>query len=129
MEIFSSIATPLTTLTQKKVKLLWSDAYEGSFEKLKDKLTLAPILTLPNGTDGFVVYCDTSRVGLGCMLMQRGKVVAYTSMKLKVHEKNYLTHNLELLVVVFALKIWHHYLYGVHADIFSDHKSLQYVFT
>ncbi|KAH0669442.1 hypothetical protein KY285_023604 [Solanum tuberosum] len=95
----------IRTLTQKKVKFVWSEACEKSFQELKDKLTSAPMLTLPKGTNGFVVYCDTSRVGLGCVLMQYGKVIAYASRQLKVHEKNYLTHDLELAAVVFALKI------------------------
>ncbi|KAH0715068.1 hypothetical protein KY284_007973 [Solanum tuberosum] len=98
-------------------------------EELKKWLTTASVLTLPEGTQGFVVYCDASRVGLGCVLMQNDKVIAYASRQLKVHEKNYPTHDLELAVVVFALKIWRHYLYGVHVDIFTDHKILQYVFT
>ena len=96
---------------------------------MKDRLTSAPILTLPEGNDGFVVYCDASRVGLGCVLMQHGKVIAYASRQLKTHEKNYLTHDLELAAIVFALNIWRHYLYGVHVDVFTDHKSLKYVFT
>ncbi|KAH0776482.1 hypothetical protein KY290_007893 [Solanum tuberosum] len=93
------------------------------------RLTTAPVLTLPEGIQGFVVYIGASRVGLGCVLMQNGKVISYASRQLKVHENNYPTHDLELAVVVFALKIWHHYLYGVHVDVFTDHKSLQYVFT
>lgn len=92
-------------------------------------MTTAPALTLPNGIDGFVIYCDASRVRLGCVLMQKGKVVAYAYRQLKVHEKNYPPHDLELAAVVFALKIWRHYLYGVHVDVFTDHKSLKYVFT
>ena len=104
VESFSSIAAPLTKLTQKKVKFLWSDLCENSFDKLKDKLTTAPVLTLPEGVDDFVVYYDASRVGLGCVFMQHGKVVAYASRQLKVHEWNYPTHDLELAVVVFALK-------------------------
>ncbi|XP_070050542.1 uncharacterized protein, partial [Nicotiana tomentosiformis] len=80
------------------------------------------------GIDGFVVYCDASRIGIGCVLIQHGKVIAYASRQLKNHEKNYPTHDLELAAVVFALKIWRHYLYGVHVDIFTDHKSLQYIF-
>jgi len=76
-----------------------------------------------------VVYCDASQVGLGCVLMQHGKVIAYASRQLKVHEKNYPTHDLKLEAVVFALKIRKHYLYGVYVDVFTDHKSLQYVFT
>ena len=96
---------------------------------MKDKLTSTPVLTLLEGNEGFVVYCDASRVGLGCVLMQHGKVIAYASRQLKVHEKNYPIHDLELTAVVFALKIWRHYLYVVHVDMFTDHKSLQYVFT
>ena len=104
VEGFSSIASPLTTLTQKKAKFIWSKACEKSFQELKDKLTSAPVLTLLEGTDGFVVYCGTSRVGLGCVLMQHGKVIAYASRKLKVHENNYPTHDLEVAAVVFAFK-------------------------
>ncbi|WMV19379.1 hypothetical protein MTR67_012764 [Solanum verrucosum] len=129
VERFSSIASPLTKLTQKKVKFQWSNDCEKSFAELKVRLTTAPVLTLPEGSDGYVIYCNASRVGLGCVLMQRGKVIAYASRQLKVHEKNYPTHDLELAAVVFALKIWRHYLYGVHVDVFTDHKSLQYVFT
>ncbi|KAH0720060.1 hypothetical protein KY284_005090 [Solanum tuberosum] len=129
VEGFSSIASPLTTLTQKKAKFVWLEACEKNFQELKDRLTSASVLTLPEGTNGFVVYCDASRVGLGCVLMQNGKVIAYASRQLKVHEKNYPTHDLELGAVVFALKIWRHYLYGVHVDVFTDHKSLQYVFS
>ncbi|KAH0661557.1 hypothetical protein KY284_026488 [Solanum tuberosum] len=128
VEGFSSIASLLTALTQKKSKFEWSESCENSFQLLKDKLTSARILTLPEGTEGFVVYCDASRVGLGCFLMQHGKVIAYALRQLKVHEKNYPTHDLELAAVVFALKIWRQYLYGVHVDVFTDHKSLQYVF-
>ena len=87
------------------------------------------MLTLSEGTKGFIVYCDASQVGLGCVLMQHRKVIAYDSRQLKVHEINYPTHDLELATVVFAFKIWRHYLYGVHVDVFTDHKSFQYVFT
>ena len=96
---------------------------------MKTRLTTALVLTLQEGSDGYVIYCDASRVVFGCVLMQRDKVISYASRKLKVHEKNYPTHDLELAAVVFALKIWRHYLYGVHVDVFTDHKSLQYVFT
>ena len=94
---------------------------------LKYRLTSAPVLTLPEGTKGFVMYCDASRMGLGCVLLKHGKVFA--SRTLKVNERNYTTHDLELAAVVFAFKIWRHYLYGVHVDVFTDYKSLQYVFT
>ena len=95
---------------------------------MKDRLTTAPVLTLSEGVDDFVVYCDASRVGLSCVLMLCGKVIAYASRQLKVHERNYPTHDLELAAVVFALRIWRYYLYGVHVDIFTDHNSLQYAF-
>ena len=85
-------------------------------------------MTLPEGTKGFVVYCDASRVVLGFVFMQHGKV-AYSSRQLKVHDKNYPTHDLHLETVVFALKIWRHYLYGVHVNVYTDHKSFQYLFT
>ncbi|KAJ9542547.1 hypothetical protein OSB04_029053 [Centaurea solstitialis] len=127
IEHFSAIATPLTALTKKDVKFEWTSTCERAFNNLKGKLTSAPILTLPNGTDGFVVYCDASKLGLGCVLMQDRKVIAYASRKLKVHELNYPTHDMELAAVVFALKIWRHYLYGVKCQIYTDHKSLQYL--
>ena len=96
---------------------------------MKTRLTTALVLTLSEGSDSYVIYCDASRVGLGCVLMQRDKVISYASRKLKVHEKNYPTHDLELTAVVFALKIWRHYLYGVHVYLFINHNNLQYVFT
>ena len=105
MDGFAYIASLLTTLTQKNMKFEWSEACERSFQILKDRLTSALVLTLLEGTNGFVVYCDTTRVGLGCVLIKHGKVVAYASRQLKVHERNYPTHDLELAVVVFALKI------------------------
>ena len=128
VEGFSSITAPLTKLTQKAAKFQWTDACERSFQELKNRLTSAPVLTLPEGSEGFVIYCDASGVGLGCVLMQHGKVVAYASRQLRKHEKNYPTHDWELASVIHALKIWRHYLYGVHVDIYTDHKSLQYIF-
>nr|XP_016474552.1 PREDICTED: uncharacterized protein LOC107796314 [Nicotiana tabacum] len=122
VEGFTTLASPLTKLTQKAVKFQWSDVSEKSFQELKSRLTLASILALPEGTEGFVVYCNASRASLGCVLMQHGKVIAYSSRQLKNHEKNYPMHDLELATVVFALKIWRHYLYGVHIDVFSAHK-------
>ncbi|KAI3774329.1 hypothetical protein L1987_48880 [Smallanthus sonchifolius] len=128
IEGFSKIAQPLTTLTQKGKAYNWGDNQESAFQHLKQKLCSAPILALPEGTDDFVVYCDASIQGLGCVLMQRKKVIAYASRQLKVHEKNYTTHDLELGAVVFALKIWRHYLYGTKCTIYTDHKSLQHIF-
>ena len=96
---------------------------------MKQKLTTAPVLTLPDIHRDFVIYCDASRQGLGCVLMQDGKVVAYASCQLRTHEQNYPTHDLELAAVVHALKIWRHYLIGNKCEIFTDHKSLKYIFT
>lgn len=96
---------------------------------MKTRLVTTPILTLPNGTEGFQIYSDASYKGLGCVLMQSGKVIAYASRQLRPHEKNYPTHDLELAIVVFALKIWRHYLYGVTCEVYTDHKSLKYFFT
>ena len=101
---------------------------EQSFQELKRKLTMTLVLTLPDPHESFEVYCDAFRQGLGCVLMQTGYVVAYASKQLKPHERNYPTHDLELVVVVFALKIWRHHLYGVRFEVFSDHKSLKYLF-
>ena len=105
VEGFSKIATPLTKLTRKEEKFIWSEACQNSFDELKQRLTTAPVLTLPSGSEGFTVYCDASRQGLGCVLMQRDRVIAYASRKLKKHEVNYPTHDLELAAVVFALRI------------------------
>ena len=120
---------PLHCLTRKGVKFEWTDRCEGSFQTLKEKLTSAPVLTLPEGNEGFEVYCDASYQGLGCVLMQHKRVVAYASRQLKKHELNYPTHDLELAAIIFALKTWRHYLYGATCQIFTDHKSLQYLFT
>nr|CAN80324.1 hypothetical protein VITISV_015014 [Vitis vinifera] len=129
IEGFYKIALPLTKLTQKGVKFEWSDDCECSFQELKNKLVSAPILTIPSGSGGFVVYSDASHQGLGCVLMQHGRVVAYASRQLKPYEKNYPTHDLELAAVVFALKIWRHFLFGETCEIFTDHKSLKYLFS
>ncbi|GKE22340.1 putative reverse transcriptase domain-containing protein [Tanacetum coccineum] len=128
IENFSKIAKPLTLLTQKNKAYVWGDKQEEAFCILKEKLCNAPVLALPDGPNDFVVYCDASNQGFGCVLMQRGKVIAYASRQLKIHEKNYTTHDLELGAVVFALKTWRHYLYGTKSVIYTDHKSLQYLF-
>ncbi|KAL4022832.1 hypothetical protein IC575_016578 [Cucumis melo] len=129
VENFSSIATPLTQLTRKGAPFVWSKACEDSFQNLKHKLVTAPVLTVPDGSGSFVIYSYASKKGLGCILMQQDKVVAYASRQLKSHEQNYPTHDLELAAVVFTLKIWRHYLYGEKIQIFTDHKSLKYFFT
>ncbi|GJW29302.1 putative reverse transcriptase domain-containing protein [Tanacetum coccineum] len=127
IEGFSLISKPLTKLTQKDKKYEWSKEEEEAFKTLKRKLCSAPILALPEGTEDFVVYCDASLKGYGAVLMQREKVIAYASRQLKVHEENYTTHDLELGAVVFALRLWRHYLYGTKCVVFTDHKSLQYI--
>nr|GFB39098.1 putative reverse transcriptase domain-containing protein [Tanacetum cinerariifolium] len=119
IEGFSKITKPMTKLTQKKVKFEWGDKQEAAFQLLKQKLCSAPILALPEGSEDFIVYCDASNKGLGAVLMQREKVISYASRQLKIHKKNYTTHDLELGAVVFALKIWRHYLANVVADALS----------
>ena len=128
-EGFSKIAGPLTRLTQKGVKFEWDDRCEQSFQQLKERLVTAPVLALPTSGEEYVVYSDASIQGLGCVLMQGGKVIAYASRQLKPYEKNYPTHDLELAAVVLALKLWRHYLYGERCKIYTDHKSLKYIFT
>jgi hypothetical protein len=102
---------------------------QPSFEELKKRLTLTPVLVLPDLTKKFDIYCDASCQGLGCVLMQEGQVVCYASRQLRKHEANYPTHDLELAVVVHALKIWRHYLIRHCCEFYSDHKSLKYIFT
>ncbi|GJZ69281.1 putative reverse transcriptase domain-containing protein [Tanacetum coccineum] len=127
IEGFSLISKPLTKLTQKDKKYEWGKEEEEAFQTLKQKLYSAPILALPEGTKDFVVYCDASLKGYGAVLMQREKVIAYASRQLKVHEQNYTTHDLELGAVVFALRLWRHYLYRTKCVVFTDYMSLQYI--
>ncbi|GJR43407.1 putative reverse transcriptase domain-containing protein [Tanacetum coccineum] len=124
---FSKIAKSMTKLTQKGIKFDWGEKEENAFQLIKQKLCSAPILALLEGSKDFVVYCDASHKGLGAVLMQREKVIAYASRQLKIHEKNYTTHDLELGSVVFTLKIWRHYLYGTKCIVSTDHKSLQHI--
>ena len=129
IEDFSRIAAPMKRLTRKEVKFDWDDRCEEAFQELKRRLTSAPILIVPDRGQGYTVYCDALRAGLGCVLMQSERVVAYGSCQLKNHEQNYPIHDMELAAVVFALKIWRHYLYGKELEVYSDHKSLKYIFT
>nr|GFA59858.1 retrovirus-related Pol polyprotein from transposon 17.6 [Tanacetum cinerariifolium] len=122
-----AIAKLMTKRTQKKIKFEWGDKQEAAFQLLKQKLCSAIILALPEGSEDFVAYCDAFIKGLGAVLMQRDKVISYASRQLKIHEKNYTTHDLELGAVVFALKIWRYYLYGTKCMVFNDHKSLQHI--
>jgi hypothetical protein len=107
----------------------WMLRREASFKELKKRLTTAPILTMCDVERPFSTYCDASEQGLGCVLMQDGHVVAYASSQLRKHEEKYLTHDLELAVVVHALKIWRLYITGKRCEVYSDYKSLKYIFT
>ncbi|WVZ76101.1 hypothetical protein U9M48_024103 [Paspalum notatum var. saurae] len=126
---FSKTAKPMTSLTKKNAKYVWSLNCEEAFQTLKKLLTSAPVLAQPDVIKPFDVYCDASSNGLGCVLMQEGRVIAYASHQLRKHEVNYPTHDLELAAVVHALKIWRHYLLGNTCDIYTDHKSLKYILT
>jgi hypothetical protein len=119
----------LTQLLKKERKFEWTEKCEQSFQELKKRLVSAPILTMPDITKSFDVYCDASKLGLGSVLMQEGKVIAYLSRQLHPHELNYPTHDLELAAIVHALKMWRHYLMGNWCEIYTDHKSLKYIFS
>jgi hypothetical protein len=125
IEGFSKLVKPMTSLLEKNAKFVRAEKCQASFEELKKRLTTAPVLVLPDITKGFSIYCDASGQGLGCVLMQEGKVVAYASRQLRKHELNYPTHDLELAAVVHALKIWRHYLIGHKCDTYTDNKSLK----
>jgi ribonuclease HI len=129
IEEFSKIVKPLTTLLEKDREFKWTGACQASFEELKKRLTTTPVLVMPDLQKCFDIYCDASRQGLGCVLMQEGHVIAYASQQLRKHELNYPTHDLELAAVVHALKIWRHYVMGTKCQIYTDHKSLKYIFT
>jgi len=122
------MVSPLTQLTRKEKPFLWTKQCEACFEEMKKRLTTASMLAILDTTEAFEVYCDASYQGLGCVLMQEKRPMVYASRQLKIHEKNYPTHGLELAAIVFALTIWRHYLYGSQFCVFSDHKSLKYLF-
>jgi hypothetical protein len=126
---FSKIAKPMTRLLEKDHKFSWTAECETSFCTLRTLLITTSVLAHPDIEKPFDVFCDTSRIGLGCVLMQDGKVIAYASRQLRKHEIDYPTHDLELAVVVHVLKIWRHYLLGNVCNIFTDHKRLKYIFT
>jgi ribonuclease HI len=119
----------MTELLKKGVKFEWSQKCEEAFHALRHHLMIAPVLAHPDNTKSFDVYCDASGTGLGCVVMQDNRVIAYASRALRPHEQNYPTHDLELAAVVHALKILRHYLMGAHCNIYTDHKSLKYIFT
>jgi ribonuclease HI len=126
---FSKISKPMTELLAKGKIFEWTARREASFQELKKRLTIAPVLMMLDVESLFSIYCDASTQGLGYVLMQDGHVVAYASWQLRKHEEKYLTHDLELAAVVHALKIWRHYIIGKRCEVYSDHKSLKYIFT
>jgi hypothetical protein len=119
----------MTELLEKDKQFEWTPACEASFQELKKRLTTTPMLVMPDMEKSFSIYCDASSQELGCVLMQHGHVVAYASRQLRKHEVNYPTHDLELATVVHALKIWRHYLMGKRCELYTNHKSLKYIFT
>jgi hypothetical protein len=119
----------MTGLLKKGVKFVWDEDCEKAFHTLRAHLTTAPALAQLDNSKPFDVYCDASGTGLGCVLMQDNRVIAYASRALRPHEKNYPTYDIELAAVIHALKIWRHYLMGIHCNIYTDHKSLKYIFT
>jgi hypothetical protein len=125
----SKIANPVTELMKKENKYVWSDACDEAFKHLKKLLTASLVLAQPDTTKPFDVYCDASGTGLGGVWMQEGRVISYSSRQLRGHEEHYPTHDLELATVVMALRTWHHYLLGNVVHIYTDHKSLRYIFT
>jgi hypothetical protein len=126
---FSKITKPITELLKKRNKYVWSEACDEAFKQLKKLLTTSPVLAQPDTTKSFDVYCDASGTGLEGVLMQEGRVISYSLRQLRRHEEHYPTHDLELAVVVMALQTWRHYLHGNVVHIYTDHKSLKYIFT
>jgi hypothetical protein len=129
IEEFSKISKPMIELLEKGKTFEWTPRREASFQELKKRLTMTLVLTMPYLEKPFLIYCDASDQGLGCVLMQDNHVVAYASRQLRKHEEKYPTHDLELAAMVQALKIWRHYIIGKRCEVYSDHKSLKYIFT
>jgi ribonuclease HI len=129
IEGFSKIAKPMTSLMENGREFKWDEKCQQSFYQLKKRLMSPAMLIMPDLQKGFDIYCDACGQGLGCVLMQEGHVIAYASCQLRKHELNYPTHDLELAAVVHALKIWRHYLMGTKCQVYTDHKSLKYIFT
>jgi hypothetical protein len=118
-----------TSLLKNDTKFYWSSKCNEAFEQLKVLLTTAPVLAQPDIEKPFDVYCDTLGSGLGCVLMQEDRVIAYASRQLHQHVEHYPTHDLELAVVIHALKIWCHYLLGNICHVYTYHKRKKYIFT
>jgi hypothetical protein len=129
IEGFSKIVMPMTSLLEKGKEFEWTHECQESFNQLRFKLMSPPLLIMPDLQKGFDIYCDACRQGLGCVFIQEGHVIAYASRQLRKHELNYPTHDLELAAVVHALKIWRHYIMGTKCQVYTNHKSLKYIFT
>jgi hypothetical protein len=129
IEGFSKITKPMTSLLEKGKEFKWTHDCQESFNQLKFRLMSPPVLVMLDLHKGFDIYCDACRLGLGCVLIQEGHDIAYASRQLRKYELNYPTHDLELAVVVHALKIWRHYIMGTKCQIYTDHKSWKYIFT
>jgi hypothetical protein len=125
IEGFAKIAKPMTSLLEKGREFKWDEKCQDSFDQLKKRLMLPPVLIMLDLQKGFDIYCDACGQGLGCVLMQEGHVIAYASRQLRKHELNYPTHDLELAAVVHALKIWRHYIMGTKCQVYTDHKSFK----
>jgi hypothetical protein len=119
----------MTSLLEKGREFKWDEKCQESFDQLKKRLMSSPMLVMPDLQKGFDIYCDAYDQGLGCVLMREGHVIAYASRQLQKHELNYPTHDLELIAIVHALKIWRHYIMGTKCQVYTDHKSLKYIFT
>jgi hypothetical protein len=119
----------MTSLLEKGREFKWDSKCQDSFNQLKLRLMSPLVLVMPDLQKGFDIYCDACGQGLGCVLMQEGHVITYASRQLWKHELNYPTHDLELAVVVHALKLWRHYIMGTKCQVYTDHKSLKYIFT
>jgi hypothetical protein len=126
VEGFSRIANPISELQKKNTKFVWTENCAESFRRLKELVTTAPILKVPVMDADFLVCTDASKEGLGGVLMQDGRVIAYFSRKLRRHEENYATHDWELLAIVYALKVWRHYRVGRKFELRTDHCGLQH---
>lgn len=129
VEGFSKIAIPITELQRKNKKFIWNKKCEEAFQRLKVLLMITPILKVPDMEQEFLVFTNASKEGLGCVLMQEGRVIAYASRKLRTNEENHATHDLEMVAIVYALKIWRPYLQGRKFDLRTNHCGLQHIFT
>jgi hypothetical protein len=129
IEGLSKVAKPMTSLLEKGREFKWDEKCQDSFDQLKKRLMSPPVLVMPDLQKGFDIYCDACGQGLGCVLMQEGHVIAYEPRLWQKHKLNYPTHDLELAAVVRAHKIWRHYIMGTKCQVYTDHKSLKYIFT